>query len=267
MNLDNKSELNVSRIAIIGRRCLYACVVLVLLFIFFVLWSGATMLFASFITQIAMAMLFYLTIFVNILAIIMILVRKKSYGCCYAIKSIAVSVAIVLLMNFLVPWRNTKHRLFLINRRPAYSLRYIIKEPIDEYVKNNDGYLPVADKWIDSLRNYSLGDLDLKSLRHPDWEGCFVFNKNISGLKLADIPDTTVLVFEANAEINNTGGEEMLRDFENNIEFIYMLLADGRVIKYRLSDGAVAEPLPTHKLREFKRFKPQKESFEIYWKP
>lgn len=83
---------------------------------------------------------------------------------------------------------------------------------IRTYAKAHDGYLPAATKWCDLLieHNKSLPKDIYKcpSAKHGTCN--YAFNKNLDGLCLADVPDTVVLLFEADEGWNLTGGVELL---------------------------------------------------------
>jgi hypothetical protein len=97
------------------------------------------------------------------------------------------------------------------------------------YSNNHDGYLPDANQWCDLLiENDSM--LKKEDFKHPYIKGfeCnFAFNKNLSGLRIYDIPSDVVLVFNADGGWNLNGTEELLKD--RGMLRNYILLADNEV--------------------------------------
>ena len=80
-----------------------------------------------------------------------------------------------------------------------YNLRLLGME-LTKYAKDHDGYLPVADKWCDQLMIHNK-NLTKENFIHPMFDDpklnlkgeChFAFNKNLSRMKLSDLPDDVV---------------------------------------------------------------------------
>jgi len=143
-----------------------------------------------------------------IIALISILVRSKQLkGRRYAIASIIVTA---LILGMLLPTL-AKEREESKCLRCMQNLSKLGAE-IRTYAKAHDGYLPAATKWCDLLieNNKSLPKDIYKcpSAKHGTCN--YAFNKNLDGLRLAAVPDTVVLLFEADEGWNLTGGVELL---------------------------------------------------------
>ena len=96
-----------------------------------------------------------------------------------------------------------------------YNLR-LLGNTLTEYAKSNSGYLPNAEKWCDLLMEQN-GNLTRANFKHPKSERrglkeeChFAFNRNLSGMRLTDIHDNVVLIFEADGDWNLNGAAELL---------------------------------------------------------
>lgn len=124
---------------------------------------------------------------------------------------------------------------------------------INEYAEKN-GHMPDADHWCDSLVNHPLaGSLrvvksSFNIAGDPDIECNFAFNKNLSNLSIDGLSDNVVVLFEADGELNLSGGPELINTkrakdkyfWPWKQKFIYVFFIDGTIVKYRLHDGAVA---------------------------
>lgn len=110
-----------------------------------------------------------------------------------------------------------------------------IKKAITVYADKNQGRLPDANRWCDSLMEY---DKDLtketfKIIASDQFECGIAFNKNLSGLKLLDIPGNVVLLFEAKGRWNLTGSNDLLSMTNKDRRWIISILfADGSLGKY-----------------------------------
>jgi len=119
---------------------------------------------------------------------------------------------------------------------------------IAEYAKNNDGYLPVADKWCDLLTEY-YEELPEELFQCPaakSGRANYALNKNLDGSRLTDVPDDVVLVFEAYKHRdhrtldtkgwNLTGTAELLDIRRHAAQSCNILSADGSVRGYDVED-------------------------------
>jgi hypothetical protein len=112
-----------------------------------------------------------------------------------------------------------------------YNLRLLGGALID-YARDHEDYLPAADQWCDLLLQHNPA-LTQGNFRHPRGEELglvgtchFAFNKNLSDLRLADIRDDVVLIFEADGDWNLSGAGELLRSRRTTVrdEFYVGLL-------------------------------------------
>ncbi|MHC4418577.1 MAG: hypothetical protein ACYSU6_08330 [Planctomycetota bacterium] len=121
------------------------------------------------------------------------------------------------------------------------------------YAKDNDGYLPSADNWCDLLTEY-YKELPEELLQCPAAETgrCnYAFNKNLDALRLSDVPEDVVLVFEAYKRRdhrtldtkgwNLTGTVELLHITSHPSQWCNILFADGRVRGYDVQ-GLIKDP-------------------------
>lgn len=118
-----------------------------------------------------------------------------------------------------------------------YNLR-LLGEELIENAKANSGRLPEAAHWCDSLMKDN-NELTEVNFRHPNpdvfqlkGECHFAFNKNLSGLQLADIPGDVVLLFEADGDWNLNGAAELLQTRYREHGYIAVLTVDGKMWKY-----------------------------------
>lgn len=136
------------------------------------------------------------------------------------------------------------------NRRRAvaeknYSARYNLKligDTMIKYAEYNNGFLPDANNWCDLPMSYDK-KLTRMNFKHPlikEWECNIAYNKNLSGLKLSEIPKDTILIFEADGNWNLSGDEDLLRErYINNKDYlsVYIILANGKMVEYWFVKG------------------------------
>ena len=124
---------------------------------------------------------------------------------------------------------------------------------INEYAEQN-GHMPDADHWCDSLVDHPLAG-SLRVVKNsfniagdPDIECNFAFNKNLSNLSIDGLSRNVVVLFEADGELNLSGGPELINTkrvkdqyfWPWKKKFIYVFFIDNTIVKYRLHDDAVA---------------------------
>jgi hypothetical protein len=112
----------------------------------------------------------------------------------------------------------------------------VLGRAINEYCKNHDGRFPPAEQWCDSMTKDNRA-LSRSSFRNPFTGYCFAFNKNLNGLRIADIPENVVLLFPGNGGRNMTGGPELFARIEPLLT--YVLLTNGEVCEYSWFDKGV----------------------------
>lgn len=113
---------------------------------------------------------------------------------------------------------------------PYYNLKKL-GDALIQYAEDNSGYLPSAENWCDSLLKEN-PKLTRENFKHPqaDYLGLrgdcqFAFNKKLSGMKLSDISDDVVLIFEADGDWNLNGTDELFKkryDVEGCIALLYI---------------------------------------------
>lgn len=80
------------------------------------------------------------------------------------------------------------------------------------YAEDHDGYFPAADRWCDLLLEYNK-DLSKDTFKCPTTKKgiChYAFNKNLDGLRLSDVHEDVVMLYEADGNWNLFGGQELL---------------------------------------------------------
>lgn len=178
--------------------------------------------------------------------VVIALKRRKLKGGLFA----AIALLILgCLLGMLIPFETSlvRHRREVVGAKLARLYR-----AITEYSVSHDGYLPTADKWCDLLIEHDK-NLSKDSFRYPPGKYgvfLFAFNKNLDGLRLSDIPEDVVLLFETDGSWNLSGGPELLEGRFKERKRFFVLLANGRVY----------QSIPS--LREL-----FKEKNELRWKP
>ena len=122
-----------------------------------------------------------------------------------------------------------------------YNLRLLGKSLV-KYAESNDGFLPDANQWCDTLMKYdkSLSRQNFKHPRFKKWDGNIAFNENLSDLKISKIPKDIVLLFEADGDWNLSGGMELFQERYTNQKdyyFSYVVLMAGSVKTYRFQES------------------------------
>jgi hypothetical protein len=115
----------------------------------------------------------------------------------------------------------------------------ILGEALIKYANNHDGYLPDAEQWCDALLKDS-NTLKKDDFRHPKFEELglgtcnFAFNKNVSNMRLSDIPNDMILIFEADGSWNLAGGPELLQTRYRYFGCLNMFLVNGDICQLYL---------------------------------
>lgn len=152
-----------------------------------------------------------------------------------------------------------------------------IRSMVNEYSEKYDR-MPDADSWCGSLIENSgkIGEGYFHIGQLPEIECNFAFNENISNLPVVkDLPGNVVLLFEAEGDLNLSGGPELISNelakdkyflFKKQ-KFIYILFVDGTIVKYRLRDCAIAKYVPDkNKFTQYFQ-KGQTPYSPLRWKP
>jgi hypothetical protein len=178
--------------------------------------------------------LMYLAVFLAVCALISILLSAQLKGYGYVLQSIALSAICLLLFGMVFqPWFQAQRAQTGMRRWGGFERLYRLRKSLIKYAGDHEGYLPAADRWCDLLMEYDRR-LSGDDFKHPLVEGSlcdFAFNKNLDGLRLSDIPDDVVLLFEASGDWNLTGGPELLIP-RDDID-VYVLHVDGAGHWYR----------------------------------
>ena len=118
------------------------------------------------------------------------------------------------------------------NNTLVYSLKDVYVA-VNNYTKENDGYLPYCENWTNVLIEYNK-DLKMENFTHPKVNGRVIaYNKNIAGRKLSSLNEATILFFESNGELNACGTKEMC---ELNAAHSYVLLSNGEICELGVGD-------------------------------
>jgi hypothetical protein len=145
------------------------------------------------------------------------------------------SVTFVALAKMSVQQRAISERI----NTSRYNLR-LLGGTMVKYAENNSGHLPDANQWCDSLMGYNK-TLTRQNFKHPrmkEYDCNIAFNKYLSGLKLSEIPEDTVLLFEADGSWNLSGDIDLFekRFREQKSYFSYILLVSGDIETYRFEE-------------------------------
>lgn len=200
---------------------------------------------------IAASVLFaFLAFIAGVIAIPAIALSSGTKG--YFRSSLAIFLAMPLLLIMLGSIITARAR---TEREKAntglYNLRLLGKS-IVKYTEDHNGYLPVAEKWCDLLMEHNK-NLTNNNFRHPrperfkdmdiykfNGECQFAFNKNLSGMRLAEIPGDVVLIFEADGNWNLNGGSELLKTrYRDKHSSIAILSVGGTIERYWYSKEAI----------------------------
>ncbi|MHC4574905.1 MAG: hypothetical protein ACYS76_12385 [Planctomycetota bacterium] len=152
----------------------------------------------------------------GMIAVLVISIRRKVLkGYVYAMFAIVLSSPFILAMYTIHSVTTARAERERANTG-LYNLR-LLGRALIEYARDHEGYLPAADQWCDLLLEHNRF-LAQQNFRHPRGQELglvgtchFAFNKNLSNLRLADIRDDVVLIFEADGAWNLSGAGELLR--------------------------------------------------------
>jgi hypothetical protein len=152
-------------------------------------------------------------------------IKKKLKGKIYAIIGIGFFIFYCFMVVSLIGFNAISER---AGERKYAGYKRLIKlhESLLEYSRKHKGYLPNANNWCDLLLNND-NNLSKEDFVNPyigEFECNFAFNKNLSGLKLSEMPKNIVLLFEADGDWNLNGGPELLK--ERKGFYTYILFPD-----------------------------------------
>jgi len=136
-------------------------------------------------------------------------------------------ILLIALAQF-TAWRRTYYEK---TNTARYNLK-LLGAVISRYAEDNDGYLPDAKQWCDLLMKYD-STLSEDNFKHPKLKGFVIaFNKNLDNLRLSNIPDDVVLLFEAQGRLNLSGGAELLTSENVNRDRIDVLFINNDIKTY-----------------------------------
>ena len=161
----------------------------------------------------------------SVIVLLVISCVKKFRRICY--KIIAILLYGYVLLLIVTIHSSAKERSKLYNTRMFEHNIKLLGNAIHTYVQRNEGYLPVADKWCEMLMEDN-NKLTKENFRHPTIEGrVLVFNKNLSNMRVEDVPNDVVLFFEAQGVWNLAGGMDLIRNANPNRRAVGVLLYNG----------------------------------------
>jgi hypothetical protein len=196
------------------------------------------------------------TFLAAIFAIISISVSKKLTYYTPAVVAIVISLLTPFYIVLVPPSKTVKEREeAAMNDTAEIQLRKVGNSVI-QYAKDHNNLLPDADNWRDLLLK-SDHKLAKEDFLYPGvyYDCKITFNDNLDGLCLDDIHNNTILLIQANADWNLTDGKELLNRKLGKDEYIYMILLDGRIIKYWLSDSIALEIIESPESKEVVEFR------------
>lgn len=165
---------------------------------------------------------------------------RQFWGCIGAIVGISLCV-ISFLFFFFVVRPTTESR---IEREKSNTVKFNlvqIGKAITGYTKSHEGYLPEANKWCDLLMEYD-NSLSREDFTHPKTkDGVIAFNKNLGGKRLADVSQSTVLLFEAKGGWNLAGDAGLLEKSYMDRNIVYVLLSNNEIKTYWVKQGGIKE--------------------------
>jgi len=118
-----------------------------------------------------------------------------------------------------------------------------LEKAITMYADDNSGYLPDPERWCDLLiENYN--NVNEGMFRCPEVEQgqChYCFNENLRGMKLQELPERTVILFDSTGGWNLHGGSEKL-EFRHNYS-CHIYHSGQQMSLYFGAEGLVRKPL------------------------
>jgi hypothetical protein len=158
--------------------------------------------------------------------------RKRVKYFVYIAAVVAVFFTMLFFFHFVVVGTTIKNREWAAkNFSVKYNLQTVGKA-LQKYAFDHNGYLPSAEKWSDVLLQYDkmLTQNDFKHPKKP--EIVIAFNKDLSGLRFADIPKDTVLLFETQGDWNLSGDESLVQTKNPKQAILKVLLVNMTIKSY-----------------------------------
>jgi len=183
----------------------------------------------------------------GIIAVLLISIHHKVVqGYAYAMFAIVVSSPFILGMYTIHSVTTSRAEREKANTG-LYNLRLLGRALLD-YAADHEGNLPAADQWCDLLLQHN-PTLTQGNFRHPRGEELglvgtchFAFNKNLSELRVADIRNHVVLIFEADGDWNLSGAGELLRSRRTTVRdefYVGVLFVDQTEASFWFEQQAV----------------------------
>jgi hypothetical protein len=147
-------------------------------------------------------------------------------------------VACILSIYFAIGITFMAHEVNLVNSAGCRGNLYVLTDEIMRYCDKHNGNFPAPSKWCDLLKmEMTKKNKDIKtillcpSVTHKSCD--YAFNKTLIGLKRADIPPDTVLLFESTHGWNQHGGPKLIDSTRHKHLFSrrhgYLICAGGKI--------------------------------------
>jgi len=105
-----------------------------------------------------------------------------------------------------------------------------IKQTLPPYAKLHEGMLPSPENWCDVLADFGQNSLNPSpeqlSISELTDRSRYALNSNLTGMRLADIPNDVVLIFETEAGENPYGGADSITSQHHYGKGAVVLFAD-----------------------------------------
>lgn len=211
-----------------------------------------TMVVARAVEPLYWASLMILVVAIMVGILVFIIARRMA---CRLTDVIAILIATIfaLVLHWMPPPIESTTALAFMGHNDLGARQSLIKNlgnGLRQYTQSHQGKLPPASTWADALIQ-EVPSLDRSSFWFKPWaQGAtqVAFNEAISGRKLSELPDNTVLLFEAYGPWNLHGGRSLLKTCLQRIpayaDVVYVYLADGKVYEYWVNMDTLNESIP-----------------------
>jgi len=131
---------------------------------------------------------------------------------------IAVLITALIIFIICINWPSSPHHGKLLSKHIKCAIHlYALWEPVLDYAIDNDGCFPPAEDWCDLLLNevdfhHEMRDryFVCESSDAGTGQSSYALNKNIAGLKIDEVTQEAVLLFETTPGWNRSGTSEIL---------------------------------------------------------
>jgi hypothetical protein len=110
---------------------------------------------------------------------------------------------------------------------------------IKDYASKKNGHLPSESNWCDTLIEvypYSYNMMRNESVENDKAISDYAFNANLSELKLAELPEDIVFLFETKPAKNPAGGAELIHAENHLFKGCFVLFGDMHIEFVRAGD-------------------------------